>query len=551
MYHRIRRVKCDEGKPSCKRCKAFGTICDGYQPTREKKTKVAPKPIQPRGHPPIKLLVAPIGRRPFDNDTEEKYFWAFQTEIGTELSGTFDTPLWNHLILQASDEEPFVRMTVIALSAMNMSQKTTRRGPLDEAYYALADQHHDFSLKQYDKALQQMRSSLAKDSSNPRKILISCLLVCCFESLSGNPFIALSHAKSGQRILQEWLDTHPHPKRHKAGITSPQCRVIEDSLIQAASFFELQILGYFDSRPVEVHRILKNEGSESVDKMPEAFSDIDEARLYWNLIQRRSTHFMCEISASAKKTGRGCAVEACGDEFMRSSDPDLPIQLGPTFGQRAEIEKLDTTKSEQRKYAEEHERWTAAFADLYWKIQRSSNARLVTGAHMLAALCKSSQIALVGALDTDNCSFDDHLPEFQELVSISRLIIDAKKGFSQSEFSFELGIIPGLHMVAKWCRDRTIRRQAIALLRRYDFREGVWDSLMMAEMDTRMMRLEEDGIETDHIPEHARVKFTNLAVNIVTKSAVIEYVRGSKKTGELKQETSFSWAIPETRGLGR
>jgi hypothetical protein len=58
-------------------------------------------------------------------------------------------------------------------------------------------------------------------------------------------------------------------------------------------------------------------------------------------------------------------------------------------------------------------------------------------------------------------------------------------------FSADMGIVPPLFMVATKCRDPTLRRQAIQLLKSSARREGMWDSNMAARISEWVMTLEE------------------------------------------------------------
>jgi hypothetical protein len=49
-----------------------------------------------------------------------------------------------------------------------------------------------------------------------------------------------------------------------------------------------------------------------------------------------------------------------------------------------------------------------------------------------------------------------------------------------------------------------VRRDAVRLLRAVASQEGVWGSLMIAEIGECMVKLEEEGVEAEHIPEAAQ-----------------------------------------------
>jgi hypothetical protein len=74
-----------------------------------------------------------------------------------------------------------------------------RNAHTDTSNRAIVAHQTEFAYKQYQKALQEMRNALEK-AGDSRKALISCILVCCFESLVGNTASAHGHGKVYSRI---------------------------------------------------------------------------------------------------------------------------------------------------------------------------------------------------------------------------------------------------------------------------------------------------------------------------------------------------------------
>ncbi len=352
---------------------------------------------------------------------------------------------------------------------------------------------------------------------------MACMLVCSFEGLFGNTVTALSHARSGQILVENFLAEHTHPIPSQEGITSPAPHVIENKLLQAASYFEAQIIGLFDRRSPADHARLKIEGQETIARMPRSFKDLDEACVYWDLVSRRSMHFVCEYSPDSQ---RGLIAYA----DYEVGEPPLTSHPGEHLPNR---EQLGRCHVEKKNYLDDLARWSAAFSDLYSRLKRTTNKRQVMGGHTLYVKSKSMEMNVGSAMESGICSHDKYFSHFREIVTLSREIIRIKKTFTQSDFAVELGIIPSLHATAKLCRERKIRRDAIELLQWYDSREGHWDSKSMAEVDSCVMELEEEGIETEYIPEFARVRVLSITPDDGGEWATLDYVRGSPRTGEL------------------
>jgi hypothetical protein len=117
--------------------------------------------------------------------------------------------------------------------------------------------------------------------------------------------------------------------------------------------------------------------------------------------------------------------------------------------------------------------------------------------------------------------FDTLTAEFQSIVQYVKKIIGAISSSPLGRYSFEVGILPSLHVTASKCRDSKLRREAIDLLRKWPAQEGVWEGYGCAEACEWVMGIEEagdaDGIlktrnlkgrNVDSIPEWNRVRLT-------------------------------------------
>lgn len=96
--------------------------------------------------------------------------------------------------MQGCRRDRFVLSAVVAISAMSVSVKLIKDAK-DETSLGTAIRHRELALEQHEKSLQAMREALSKNGDTACA-LTACLLVCFFESLSGNILTTINHARS-------------------------------------------------------------------------------------------------------------------------------------------------------------------------------------------------------------------------------------------------------------------------------------------------------------------------------------------------------------------
>jgi Fungal Zn(2)-Cys(6) binuclear cluster domain len=110
-------VKCDEKKPFCSRCIRFKTQCAGYPNPRA--NQPPRQPLLPKSAEMEVILRCPVTTQLFDSEQDLRYFRIFCQETAHQISGPFNTGLWNRLMPQASEAVPFVRHAIIAVAALS------------------------------------------------------------------------------------------------------------------------------------------------------------------------------------------------------------------------------------------------------------------------------------------------------------------------------------------------------------------------------------------------------------------------------------------------
>ncbi|PVH71993.1 hypothetical protein DL98DRAFT_612583, partial [Cadophora sp. DSE1049] len=120
---KARHLKCDETKPSCSRClKSIGT-CTGYiGPPKATSSWSSPRSIIPR---PSHLVKQPCVAVSFSDEKESYFFNVFLHETAADLSGVFKSCFWDHILIQESSHQNFVRYAITSIAALNASAKST------------------------------------------------------------------------------------------------------------------------------------------------------------------------------------------------------------------------------------------------------------------------------------------------------------------------------------------------------------------------------------------------------------------------------------------
>ena len=130
---RIRRIKCDEGKPSCKRCTSTGRKCDEYQTEIARCGK-----LELALHPDAFTSTISNAPRSGATNYELRALQHFQTRTISALSASFDCDFWNIVVLQVSDTQAPVRSAIIAFSGLHESFEKSHSN-MDTIYHTDED----------------------------------------------------------------------------------------------------------------------------------------------------------------------------------------------------------------------------------------------------------------------------------------------------------------------------------------------------------------------------------------------------------------------------
>ncbi len=480
---------------------------------------------------------------PFSGEAEYRYFRFFHEKTAERLSGFFNEALWNRLVLQACEYEPSIRHAVIAIGALDMALEHAQ-GTKRPEYLELGDEdkkvvsHHQFALQQYGKAIKRMQDNLSKPRQDMRTILIACLLFVCFETFHGNNNSAVKQAQSGIKMINGWLPQFVKqgnlPADHIPGLRSPAPYVIEDELVHAFSRLDVLALSFAEEQPLDIAPQLSPNIREFSRLMPQTFLSVEEARMYWDLMWGQTLRYVAKVHGWGAILGLEESDRMRPGEHWDKSFPDI----------------RQDTEERQEDHLEASLRWESAFEALFQGSQCHPTQKDSAAAMILTMQNKACYTAMSCGFTGSEMYSDSQLPVFLDILRLAEIVISQikkRESANRAIFSFDGPISGSIYIVASMCRERHTRRRAISMLESTPRREGIWDSILMANIAKTAMEIEERGLEGEFIPEKARIKVAKTSFNMQKRRGTMWYLRvqpeelGREQVLPAVEEAGFSW----------
>ncbi|KAF2646498.1 hypothetical protein P280DRAFT_464710 [Massarina eburnea CBS 473.64] len=475
MTCRIRRVKCDEAKPSCNRCSSTGRSCDGYDnpaSTLQSHAIVCSAPQLP-------ITIMP--GLDLSSTEEQEAFHFFKHHTANELSGFFDSSFWQFEILQASHTLPSIRHAIIAMAAMHRKLIMGRMPVVPDDCH---DKQLVFAVHQSTLALEALGKS-TQTLSDSKDLLTTSILFYCLSCFQGHQTAAIEHLRSGLRILRqvyadfditkEYLDYHP--------ISLNTLRAMFVTMdLQARGILSDAVIGSWEPQPPRDFFL------------PSNFKTFTQARHCFEtllaeiLTLKQGMDYKRLVGSNHRVLSQ---VQHFQDEFnvLGIALDSFLAQLSPMTGQddRKSILSITLLREQVRVYLR-------GFAGL-----NEHNLRCSVGWHVDendTGLLLDLATELLGAPKEltmpDGALPEDYYPHVTDVEQLGQIGISS---CARPVFSSSSGVVSALWLVTSRARSSGLRRRAIALLLRYPRREGVWDSVVAGRLAWERMILEETALE--------------------------------------------------------
>jgi hypothetical protein len=203
-------------------------------------------------------------------------------------------------------------------------------------------------------------------------------------------------------------------------------------------------------------------------------------------------------------------------------------------------------------YSTQLDQWRASFQAAFAKEVRKEGCR-AESVDVLSIYFNVATVLLASSLEHDESLYDEYTELFQEIVTKAHTLLSAPASSSSStppspscRFTLDMGTILPLLVTATKCRDRKVRRQAIALLWSKARREGLcYDNITVARLCAWLVSIEGEGMTDDEvrIEENKRYLVSYLHLSSEDRWLAVQLTSDVANTSgnHTYRETTFSW----------
>jgi hypothetical protein len=206
--------------------------------------------------------------------------------------------------------------------------------------------------------------------------------------------------------------------------------------------------------------------------IPSSFPNFRTAHRCWDFLMDRALQFYRRIS------------------FNRAYDP-------------TSCESPASVRNQHAAFIKQLALFYKAFEPILTSAVTTSGTVTNAAALILSLQHKCTLITLAPVLSDSEMVYDDFLPEFQYITRTCALLIKSENDTTlpkRPRFTFDIGIVPPLHMTATKCRDPVVRREAVEILFASPRQEGMWDGVLSARIGRWITKCEESGLPPPPVP---------------------------------------------------
>jgi hypothetical protein len=332
----------------------------------------------------------------------------------------------------------------------------------------------------------------------------------------------MSHAESGINIVNELASQNP---------TRNSIHLSHNPYIPLSIFD--QLLGRLDAQIMQIgftHRRRLDDDTSS--KGPGYQKNIPSS--FYNLAEARNS--LDWIRTRADQMAQALPFFPPTREVLACFTPEVIAETKLSYDL---IRNASAVKLKQ---------WSSAF-ESFLKHKQAMTAMEERAAHILILqrLIQGVHLSIdFFLLMDDETVWDGHYQEFEEIVTLSEVILRLSPS-GKPTFTLDTEILMPLVSALIKCRDGQVRRRGIALLRSSNRQEGLWNSLLTANIVERMMEIEEEGLEgeigpPESIPVWNRLCIAHMQLDSETRRANFLYAKPGRDGKMVLMDESVEWA---------
>ncbi|KAI1206302.1 uncharacterized protein F4807DRAFT_453497 [Annulohypoxylon truncatum] len=482
-----RRVKCDEGKPSCSRCEKSGLLCAGYEGPNPRRGKEAPpsgrsnrstgpaalrpKSLKPwtvnttQEIPIVDFLLPPSLAPAYLDRRDLQYFDRFRSQITLDISVWCGGDYWKSIICEVLENES-IRYAALALAAMLLAAERCSAlsnpspGPLTQC------QEGQVALRYYMKAISMCRKQLIGGVTKVavRSNITSTFLFAIMEILQGNIATADQIMVNGAILIRDAIRARA-PSGRPALIWDQQMLGIKSGFDKLTIMWGLSPF-FHGQRDVCTLMVPEEQYSE----IPDEYAPLSHIRYCWLLFQNDVGLFMTRVR--------------CGKV------------VSPEY--------METVILQKSKFLAQLRQWMPLLDAL---LERERNTSSFYPLSIMKAIALTSTIFLSCFLDRSDVSYDLHLPTFLEVIHICQRFVPDKPP-THLKLSLDVDLFPIVSFTVTKCRDQKTRQLALKIFHEMTYGQVFWHNQGMLKSLQALVDLEHKGRDKrGFVPPSSRYYF--------------------------------------------
>ncbi|KAL8793889.1 MAG: hypothetical protein Q9195_003508 [Heterodermia aff. obscurata] len=394
-----------------------------------------------------------------------------------------------------SHSDNAIRSAIVALGSTGEKLHTCNILTLRQERFG---RHLDFTRVQYGKALRHLQRKIDDDAQGlVAYAILLCFLFCIFEFLQGNDSASLVHLRGGLALLSQAGSSisSGFEALSPGGHLDHEIKNVFSAMnAQATLWLGLDVIPIATMllpQPVQPVEPPRNTQVENCNHPSTAFASVDEAS---EALNRHMSHFYAFRVSIAAYDERSPASPLLENLIAEKKNLILQFQQWPSASEAMTTALGDTLTDDMLdRLATMTMNWTVSNILLHTYLVESNPVYRKYELDFRQVLELASSI----------------LRPMNDLVrlKIQRIVTANNGGINPAAFSLHAGIIAPIYYTAIKCRNLKICRDALALLKEDPWREGAFDSLIMATIaEPRIQRHQEEGYyEPDLEPESLSV----------------------------------------------